>query len=354
MAAGSKKRGRAPALQTQVAQTPPTEKAPATSKWVERPIEPVVANGCGMRILGFVPHGGLETTPLQKLAPAAKDAQATVESVSDGHGGGSSGSVQGPKLWKRGKPVYEHGNYGRYYGYRHGDGAPESGDLRLGALTARLGKEFLRQRDVLDIGCNAGLVSLAVAQHFGARRVVGMDIDASLIEAARSNLLGAALEKEQCQVDFRAEDILCSPLRRPPDDKPERFDVVLCLSVTKWVHFAHGDTGVHRLFKRCLKRLRPGGIFVLEPQEWSSYKKKRHLTPAIRETVAGIQIRPDDFDEYLVSLGFEKVDVIEPSGDAPRNFQRSLRIFRRPDTTAQEEEKQEEAKEESAQKKRRK
>ena len=35
--------------------------------------------------------------------------------------------------------------------------------------------------------------------------------------------------------------------------------VVLCLSVTKWVHFAHGDTGLHNLFKRCFKRTRLWG-----------------------------------------------------------------------------------------------
>ncbi|OLQ12298.1 7SK snRNA methylphosphate capping enzyme [Symbiodinium microadriaticum] len=76
-------------------------------------------------------------------------------------------------------------------------------------------------------------------------------------------------------VEFRREDILSCPLRRGDEAKPERFDVVLCLSVTKWVHFAHGDTGIHNLFKRCFKRTRPGGYFVLEPQGWGSYKKDR-------------------------------------------------------------------------------
>jgi len=195
-------------------------------------------------------------------------------------------------------------------------------------VSAKLGKDIFADKEVLDIGCNAGLISLEVAQGYGARRAVGMDIDADLVEAAKANL--AAAKRVKCEVEFRAEDILCSPLRRPPDDRPERFDVVLCLSVTKWVHYAHGDVGVQRLFKRCLKRLRPGGIFVLEPQEWSSYKKKRHLTPQIRETVAGIELRPENFDEFLISIGFESLGVIEPPSDAPLNFQRSLRLFCRP------------------------
>ena len=56
---------------------------------------------------------------------------------------------------------------------------------------------------------------------------------------------------------------------------------------------------------------------MLEPQEWGSYKKKRHLTREIRRTVAGIQIRPEHFESYLEDLGFEAVDVIDPPG-APR------------------------------------
>lgn len=295
-------------------------------KWVERPLEPVVANGRGMRVLGFVPVGGLKTTSLCK-PPSSAAAETSSK------GSCASGVVKGPASWKKGRPVYEHGNYSRYYGYRHADGSPGSSDTRLAALVARLGKGFFAGKEVLDIGCNAGLVTLEVARRYGARRVVGQDIDSELIQAAKENLANAKLE-ESSEIEFRTEDILTSPLRRPPDDMPERFDVVLCLSVTKWVHFAHGDTGIRNLFKRCMKRLKRGGVFALEPQEWSSYKKKRHLTPAIRETVAGIELRPDAFDEHLVSLGLEHLGTIEPPADATRNFQRSLRLFRRPTASA--------------------
>eukprot|EP00928_Gymnodinium_smaydae_P031903 TRINITY_DN23263_c0_g1_i1.p2 TRINITY_DN23263_c0_g1~~TRINITY_DN23263_c0_g1_i1.p2 ORF type:complete len:161 (+),score=40.55 TRINITY_DN23263_c0_g1_i1:124-606(+) len=119
-------------------------------------------------------------------------------------------------------------------------------------------------------------------------------------------------------------------MRRPPSMEPERFDVILCLSVTKWVHFAHGDEGVRRLFRRLWRRLRPGGLLVLEPQEWSSYKKKRHLTREIRETVAAIELRPESFASELEAFGFESCGVAAPPADAPKNFRRSVRLFRRP------------------------
>lgn len=43
-------------------------------------------------------------------------------------------------------------------------------------------------KDVLDIGCNVGHVTLAVSRDFGPAKVVGVDIDRTLIEAARTNI----------------------------------------------------------------------------------------------------------------------------------------------------------------------
>ena len=41
---------------------------------------------------------------------------------------------------------------------------------------------------MLDIGCNIGHVTLIIARDFGARSVVGLDIDRKLIGIARKNV----------------------------------------------------------------------------------------------------------------------------------------------------------------------
>lgn len=78
---------------------------------------------------------------------------------------------------------YQYGNYNRYYGYRN---PHHDVDTRLPVFSQR--QELFRGKDVLDIGCNIGHITLSVARDFAAHSVTGIDIDRKLIGIARKNV----------------------------------------------------------------------------------------------------------------------------------------------------------------------
>ncbi|KAJ3010030.1 hypothetical protein HKX48_007611 [Thoreauomyces humboldtii] len=71
-----------------------------------------------------------------------------------------------------------HGNYPGYYGKR-------SLRDRFDARLALIDKAWIRGKTVLDVGCNAGLVTFGIAMHFEPKFVEGVDIDPELVKKAR-------------------------------------------------------------------------------------------------------------------------------------------------------------------------
>lgn len=77
-----------------------------------------------------------------------------------------------------GRRVFLYGNYHRYYGYRLGQAFNQ--DPRLTCLD----KTWFSGKRCLDIGCNEGLVTMAISMRFGSKSMVGIDIDEHLIRRA--------------------------------------------------------------------------------------------------------------------------------------------------------------------------
>jgi 7SK snRNA methylphosphate capping enzyme len=108
---------------------------------------------------------------------------------------------------------HQTGNYRGYYAKRRPGNNPHSRDERL----ALISKEWLQDKRVLDIGCNAGKVTIEIgakalvfqysvtrvvltaastAQRFGPYRVTGVDIDTELIKQAHKGC------KRRFNIDF--------------------------------------------------------------------------------------------------------------------------------------------------------
>ena len=256
---------------------------------------------------------------------------------------------------------FQYGNYTKYYGYRN---SHKFQDSRMNFLK----KEWFKDKDILDVGCNSGHFTLLIARDFSPRKIVGIDIDGGLIDCARKNVRHYATAQARTPTSKKYPDslsILYGPIIAPPlesakDDKvsfpnnviflqgnyvPEKndvlqyqepeYDVILCMSVTKWIHLNWGDEGLIKTFKRFYKQLRPGGKLILEPQEWKSYtKKKNKLTETIYKNFYSITLKPESFSQYLIDeIGFEKVEILKSSSDSRqgKGFQRPIQLYYKPE-----------------------
>ena len=277
----------------------------------------------------------------------------------------------GPIL-RSNKSIFSLGNYDCYYQFRNCHSAQL--DPRLHSIIqSNLVSFIFENKSVLDIGCNSGLVSFQLAALFRAKKVTGIDIDPALITSAVRQVrkfktcgLQIIHPKKHGRIDDDLPNSLtrtrgptpyiCKPWRLPdnfrspefPHDTPvtERFpfnvefraedvlnleistaDVVLAFSVTKWIHLNGGDEAVKRLFFQVKKFLNPGGIFLLEAEEWKGYKLKKNLTREIRRNFEAIRFRPSQFSDYLVeTLGFSRGPVIQPFRPI-RGFDRPIQSF---------------------------
>jgi len=111
----------------------------------------------------------------------------------------------------------------------------------------------------------------------------------------------------------------------------ELYDVVLAFSVSKWVHLNDGDAGIVHFFSRAYDTLRPGGVFILEPQEIESYAKAKRMDPKLKEVAKSLTLKPSpDFERILVELGFERPERLGSTGKG--GFHRPVNMYRKPPT----------------------
>lgn len=103
---------------------------------------------------------------------------------------------------------------------------------------------------------------------------------------------------------------MCDDILSPAYNTPEcsgTFDVILCLSLTKWIQLNWGDDAVRELFRRCFNLLTPGGMMVMEPQPTSTYKKCARLSDVHRYNFKNMKFYPENYSDYIMkTVGFRR------------------------------------------------
>ena len=190
---------------------------------------------------------------------------------------------------------------------------------------AVLPRTLFEGKRVLDLGCNAGAISFEIRE-LGAKEVLGIDIDEVLIQKARG-VMGAVERVEFVQGDFMQPAYFeqLFHFRTPGEDtttleedataqdtptKRERPETILLLSITKWLHLHHHDSGLLHLFQTLYALLPSSGTLIIEPQEWANYARATKKNKELREVYKGLLIRPD-FVEELVAVGLRLVGKVE-------------------------------------------
>ena len=255
---------------------------------------------------------------------------------------------------------FPQGNYKGYYNRR-------GTDTRVDTFKA----DWFTGKYCIDIGCNEGQLTLDIAQRYQPKSIIGIDYDGTLIESAQSKLKRAkyTLENEDVQksktsdqvttgnpsiirfrprnVKTRVDDIKDSQLQsyalypynlqfarrdiscfNDTDANACRYDTILCLSVTKWIHLNQGDEGLLQLFNHFFHILRTSGRLILEYQTWKSYEKRKNATDTIIRIFPTIKILPEMFENVLVEkIGFNIEERMGATIENSQGFHRPILVL---------------------------
>ncbi|GAA5903450.1 hypothetical protein JCM6882_006551 [Rhodosporidiobolus microsporus] len=248
----------------------------------------------------------------------------------ESHEVGADGVTNSQKNKLNHRNAWPYGNYRAYYTFRPASSSADASSLptpdELEGRLALLDPSLFRDKNLLDLGTNAGKIPLDALQHFGAKSVTGVDIDPLLIEDSKVVARERGIEDDDVRCRFFAGDFMRPEwLAEFVQQQAEPFDVVTLFSVTKWLHLHNGDEGMERLYRSLYALLPPGGVVVIEPQEWDNYKRAVKKNKDLRETFKALKMRPPFEDEMKVA-GFSLETRIEREEGG---FSRPLLVWRK-------------------------
>ncbi|GAB9474479.1 RNA methyltransferase [Globisporangium polare] len=352
-------------------------------------------------------------------------------SHSSSHSIGSNGKKRKPN--KKIPKQHRVGNFRSYYTFRLGQS--RQGELEDDPRLSALEKAWFCGKRGLDIGCNSGDLTIAIAKKMEPAYLLGIDVDAQLVSRARSNLKdllqqeqikkafdtiapvslaatatvssgapdtpvtsilpvhkadssmsnGSTSDKTVMETEamaastegngdkstssaiavtpspFATEMPLSFRLWKPPMQATMQlpkalgkattgtsfpanvvfkredivtdthagkdYDFITCFSVTKWIHLFHGDDGIKGVFAQIHQLLAPGGRFIVEPQPWKSYHKRKFTSEVTAANYQKIELRPKDFPAFLVdTIGFKKCTFLQVCRTSANGFRRPVYV----------------------------
>nr|XP_022914309.1 probable RNA methyltransferase CG11342 [Onthophagus taurus] len=212
----------------------------------------------------------------------------------------------------------KHGNFINYYQFH----PPNS---RINLLPSDAWKSF-DEMVCLDVGCNAGDLTIALHKYFTELhktiKILGVDLDPILIKRAQVNNKNENITFTH--LDFTNDSERIEILKNYLKDK-NKFDVTFCFSITMWIHLNNGDEGLIHFIKSICEISK---MIVIEPQPWKCYKTAIRRMKKSNETFPRyekLQIRhqvEEKIEETLLQLNFIKInEIFEPK------WGRKLQIF---------------------------
>lgn len=148
---------------------------------------------------------------------------------------------------------------------------------KLMAFIRQFAELPLKKLDILDLGCGTGLVSLVIAPY--ARRLVGVDLSANMLEKAQARNRYQRLEKADL-------------LTMMQNETATSYDLIIAADV--FVYLGKLD----RIFHEAIRLLRPGGLFAF------SVKAIEELMSGGDQHDGQVEYRLNDTGRYAHSAAY--------------------------------------------------
>ncbi|CAD2092318.1 bicoid-interacting protein BIN3, putative [Plasmodium vinckei lentum] len=230
------------------------------------------------------------------------------------------------------------------------------GDYRLCNID-NLVKDIFKDKTILDIGCNYGITSFLLSLKYKCKTVNGIDIDFNIINKnvsilklffdfiliynKQKHMLPFLLNKHFLKTErdiFNELYLLYEELTLKEADKSDeersrgslggyqnefpfniyfscsnifdkcfeniqnKYDVIICFSVLKWIHLNYGDNKLILFFDLVYKLLKNGGYFILEYHREIKYKLKKNERIFFLKKKKELKMNYTNFDD--IAQGF--------------------------------------------------